>query len=352
MRWSYGCVSALILISAMAFSVRASVEWSYNGGTPTALPVSTLSVSGTGNVLRIYSTTGSDAIPAVTLSGSASTGSSLCIIVASTSTSCGGATTFSGGASFAGLSFQTGSEALRDASALTLNVTGNITGDITVGRITRIMPGGNIITGTTTTATADDDGSTRAITLIQPDGSVLGSIIATNGSIGELRSTAGNIGPTTGNTRPTVHGHHIGTIQANNINADIVATGTLARLNATDGSVNGSVSVAGKFALDPFGEADPELSLIDATEESTARIEAGSIVGSIHVNGMHNENGTAGIICSDFFGNITSTGRIDVLQFSSFNCDSSGRWHRDRATEIGSVISVFPRSPDPTLSPR
>ncbi len=306
-------IGALFVASTLCSVAYGSVVWSYNGGTPAALPVSTLSVSGTGNTLRIYSTTGSEAIPAISLAGSVASGGDLCIIIASSTTPCSGGTPVVGGTTFAGLSFQSGSEDLRDASNLRLIVSGDATGATTVGRVSEFRPLGSIQSGASISATAADAGATRAIGVIQPDGAILGSISATNGSIGEVRSTSSVIGPSPGSSGPTISAAvDIGTIEAEVINATITASGVLNTINATVGGVHGSVTVG---TIEGLSETVPDARAIAVSDsdDSTARIEATTITGSIEVHSLDNAGDTAGIFADEMNGWITVEGHVDTI---------------------------------------
>jgi hypothetical protein len=94
----------------------ATVVWSYDGGSPSSTFPISLNVTGGDKVLRVYSTTGTEAIGAVEVSGTVASGSSLCIIVASPGTPCIDGDSVTCGASFGGLSFGPTSDDLRNAS--------------------------------------------------------------------------------------------------------------------------------------------------------------------------------------------------------------------------------------------
>jgi hypothetical protein len=248
-------ISAGLLTVLFAGTANAAIVYELNG-TPVTGPNITVNLAAGSHTLRIYSTTGNEAIPAVTLTGTAASGADLCIIIASGSTPCSGGTAFVGGTTFSGLSFTAGSESLRDVSRLRLSVSSNANGPTTVGRISEFRCLGTIESVASMTATSTDPSGDRAIALIQADGSLLAPIIATQGSIQEIRVPNGVIGPPPGTAGPTISAANIGTIQAGTINANIVASGALNFLNATVGCLHGTVdagAIEGRdsTALDP-----------------------------------------------------------------------------------------------------
>jgi hypothetical protein len=150
----------------------------------------------------------------------------------------------------AGLSFS--NTALRDASRLVLAINGSVTGPIDAGQVFRLQARtGTTATGDITAHAADGFAGFKACEVVTSSlGSLLGDVLAPNGSIGNIRALNGNIGPAPGTAGPAISAANIGTIQAKRINADITAIGTLNFLSATaldgTGSISGSVS-AGTF---------------------------------------------------------------------------------------------------------
>jgi hypothetical protein len=114
----------------------------------------------------------------------------------------------------AGLSFS--NTALRGASRLVLAINGSVTGPIDAGRVFRLQARtGTTAAGDITAHAADDFAGFRAMEVVTTsEGSLLGDIIAPNGSIGSVTAPNGPIGPAPGTQGPTISAANIGTMQA------------------------------------------------------------------------------------------------------------------------------------------
>ncbi|MFO0831250.1 MAG: hypothetical protein U0637_05325 [Phycisphaerales bacterium] len=308
--------------AVLAPAAGGAVEWSYDGGTPsTTFPI-TVNVSGGDKVLRIYGQSGTEAIPHIEITGTVASGSTLCIIVASPSTACAGGIPIVGGSSFAGLSFASGSEALQDASRLRVHVSGNITGDITVGKVTELSSLGSITATASITVTAADSPTVRSAQIIQAFGDILGDIAATHGGIDSIRSVTGSIGDLGNAIKPSITAStSIGTLQAKIINADISAGDAIEFINATVGGLHGSVEAAQIRGTNTIP------SPISTVGDSTAMIRVAAIDGllnfgdlSVPGGGLHGGGNSGIFVSGNFAATIQATGRIDKIHIDGNVC--------------------------------
>jgi hypothetical protein len=328
MRWKIlGVVAAFVGMTNFA---RADRLYSINDGTPQPVTITgqtasiTLPAPVNGQVLlRVWSTQPTtEDMPALTISGTVGTNAELRVMIADPSPTNQfpetnpGVLIVEGLNNLAGLSFS--NTALRDASRLVVAINGSVTGPIDAGQLFRIQARtGTTATGAITAHAADNFAGFRAMEVVTTsEGSLLGDVLAPNGSIGSVTAPNGPIGPAPGTQGPTISAANIGTVQAQTINATINATGTLNFLNATTGGMHGIVHA------DLYGSLLPSQGFaIVSLGASTARFEGQDIRGDVLVGAL--TGASSGIVLSgDFHGEFQCLGLCQTFDVGGDVCGS------------------------------
>jgi hypothetical protein len=256
-------MSVGLLTIMLSWIANGQIVYELNGAAVTGPNITTNLIAGP-NRLRVYDSTGADeSVPPITITGLVGNGTVLEVWTSAQTNFPQFLTTAMtpdvinfGGVTFAS---DADSQALKNITRLAIAVAGSVTGPCNIGQAFRIEPTGDIEDDAHITATAADGlAGFKAIQLVRPsNGSALGNIMATQGSIGDIRVPNGVIGPPPGTAGPTISAANIGTIQAGTINANIVASGALNFLNATVGCLHGTVDAGAIEGRDSTGALDP-----------------------------------------------------------------------------------------------
>jgi hypothetical protein len=219
MRWKI--LGSFIGLATSALSALGAVSFSINNSTATALPTNNTINVGTVNgtvLLKVWSDAPStdNLTQPLIINGTTGTNPELQVLIADQGVMSfpmlAGPDVSVGLNNLAGLSFS--NTALRDASRLVLAINGSVTGPINAGQVFRLQARtGTTATGDITAHAADNFAGFKACEVVTAaQGSLLGDIIATNGSIGSVTAPNGPIGPAPGTAGPTISAANVGTM--------------------------------------------------------------------------------------------------------------------------------------------